>query len=46
MTSTLAACGGISSPRLLGEIRKFERAVAGVDTTAARECEACIRETL
>ncbi|MFI0905585.1 hypothetical protein ACH4TE_18885 [Streptomyces sioyaensis] len=37
MSAVLGACGGISSPPLLGKIREFQRAAAGVDSTAARD---------
>ncbi|MFE7611242.1 hypothetical protein ACWIG3_29830 [Streptomyces celluloflavus] len=46
MTTALEACGGISSPRLLGRVRKFRHAVAGIDTAVARECGDRIRETV
>ncbi|MGW1195320.1 hypothetical protein ACWD4B_05600 [Streptomyces sp. NPDC002536] len=46
MDAVLAACGGISSPRLSGRIREFGRAVTGVDSTAARECGERIRQAV
>ncbi|MFI6049978.1 hypothetical protein ACIBCO_07810 [Streptomyces violascens] len=46
MSTVLDACGGISSPRLLGKIREFQRAAAEVDSAAARECGERIRETV
>jgi hypothetical protein len=46
MGAVLDACGGISSPRLLGKIREFQRAAARVDGAAARECGERIRETV
>ncbi|ANZ18808.1 hypothetical protein SNOUR_27790 [Streptomyces noursei ATCC 11455] len=46
ITTALEASGGISSPRLLGKIRKFQHAVAGIDTAVARECGDRIRETV
>ncbi|UJB41922.1 helix-turn-helix domain-containing protein [Streptomyces sp. A1-5] len=46
MATALQVCGGISSPRLLDKIRKFQRAVAVIDTAVARECGDRIRETV
>ncbi|MEU5438165.1 hypothetical protein AB0G73_33025 [Streptomyces sp. NPDC020719] len=46
MSAVLTACGGISSPRLLGKIREFQRAASKVDSAAARECGERIRETV
>ncbi|MFI0982607.1 hypothetical protein ACH4SP_37060 [Streptomyces sp. NPDC021093] len=46
MSAVLDTCGGISSPRLLGKIREFERAAARIDSTTARECGERIRETV
>ncbi|MFE0102749.1 hypothetical protein [Streptomyces sp. NPDC059009] len=46
MGAVLDMCGGISSPRLLGKIREFQRAAARVDSMAARECGERIRETV
>ncbi|MBO0656271.1 hypothetical protein J1792_26905 [Streptomyces triculaminicus] len=46
MGAALDASGGIASPRLLGKIRGFQRAVARVDSIAARECGERIRETV
>jgi hypothetical protein len=46
MSAVLNACDGISSPRLLGKIREFQRAAARVDSTAAWECGERIRETV
>ncbi|WP_344022782.1 hypothetical protein [Streptomyces luteireticuli] len=43
MTAVLDACGAIASPRLLGKIREFQRAAAGVDSVTARECGERIR---
>ncbi|BAU85383.1 hypothetical protein SLA_4495 [Streptomyces laurentii] len=38
--------GGISSPRLLGKMRDFQRAAGAIDSPAARECAARIHETV
>ncbi len=46
MGAALDASGGIASPRLLGKIRGFQWAAAGVDSIAARECGERIRETV
>lgn len=46
MSAVLDACDGISSPRLLGKIRGFQRTAAKVDSAAARECGERIRETI
>ncbi|MGP4085060.1 hypothetical protein [Streptomyces sp. KR55] len=46
MSAVLAACGGISSPRLLGKIREFQRSAAKVDSAVARECGERIREAV
>ncbi|WP_367140831.1 MULTISPECIES: helix-turn-helix domain-containing protein [Streptomyces] len=45
MGAALEASGGIASPRLLGKIREFQRAAAGIDSITARECGERIRET-
>ncbi|WP_307821852.1 hypothetical protein [Streptomyces coffeae] len=46
MSAVLDSCGGISSPRLLGKIREFQRAADRIDSAAARECGERIRETV
>ncbi|MFI9203681.1 hypothetical protein [Streptomyces sp. NPDC053048] len=46
MGAALDASGGIASPRLLGKIREFQQAAAGVDSIAVRECGERIRETV
>lgn len=46
MGAALDAFGGIASPRLLGKIRGFQRAAAGIDSIAARECGERIRGTI
>ncbi|MEU8581081.1 hypothetical protein [Streptomyces abikoensis] len=46
MGAALDVSGGIASPRLLGKIRDFQQAAAGVDSIAARECGERIRETV
>jgi hypothetical protein len=46
MSAVLDVCGGISSPRLLGKIREFQRAAVRVDSAAARGCGERIRETV
>ncbi|WP_228981774.1 hypothetical protein [Streptomyces sp. DH12] len=46
VSSVLEVCGAISSPRLVGKIRSFGRAVAAVDSIAAHECGERIRHTI
>ncbi|WP_327704708.1 hypothetical protein OG530_26175 [Streptomyces decoyicus] len=46
MSGVLDDWGGISSPRLLGKVREFQRSAAAVDSAAARECGDRIRETV
>lgn len=38
--------GGISSPRLLGKVRDFQHSASGIESRAARDCVARIREDL
>lgn len=46
MSAVIDACGGISSPRLLGKIREFQQVATRVDSAAARECGERIHETV
>ncbi|MFD9905880.1 hypothetical protein [Streptomyces sp. NPDC059063] len=46
MSAVLDACGGISSPRLAGKLREFQRAAARIDSRAARDCASRMRETV
>ncbi|MEV7197510.1 hypothetical protein AB0N81_37830 [Streptomyces sp. NPDC093510] len=46
MSAVLDAYGGISSPRLAGKLREFQRTAARIDNRAARDCAERMHETV
>ncbi|MGG7571866.1 hypothetical protein [Streptomyces sirii] len=46
MVGVIESCGGITSKRLTGRIRAFQKSVDAIDTTAARDASEYIHQTM